>query len=43
MKPNIILTFSSENITPFPKNLFDHRTNRRAHGTLGSNSFSKRG
>lgn len=37
MKPDIILTFSSENIIPFPKGLFDHRTNRRAHGTLSAN------
>jgi len=29
-----VLSFSSK---PDAKGLFDHRTNRRAHGTLGSN------
>lgn len=29
-----VLSFSSK---PDAKSLFDHRTNRRAHGTLGSN------
>lgn len=39
MKPNNILSFSSKNfsIIPEPKDLFDHRTNRRAHGKIGSN------
>lgn len=39
MKPNNILSFSSEKfyIIPESKDLFDHRTNRRAHGTFGSN------
>jgi hypothetical protein len=39
MKPNNILSFSSEKfyIIPEPKDLFDHRTNRRAHGKIGSN------
>jgi hypothetical protein len=41
MKPDIILTFSSKNIIPFPEGLFDYRTNRRTHGIIGSNSFSK--
>lgn len=35
MKPQQeILSFTSESDT---KGLFDHRTNRRAHGTLSSN------
>ena len=29
-----VLSFSTK---PDAKGLFDHRTNRRAHGTLGSN------
>jgi len=29
-----VLSFSTK---PDTKGLFDHRTNRRAHGTLGSN------
>jgi hypothetical protein len=39
MKPDNILSFSSENFSVIPdsKDLFDHRTNRRAHGTFGSN------
>lgn len=39
MKPNNILSFSSKNfsIIPEPKDLFDDRTNIRAHGTFGSN------
>jgi hypothetical protein len=39
MMPLSILTFSSEvtYLNLDPKGLFDHRTNRRAHGTIGSN------
>ena len=37
MNEGIVLTFSSGIITPCPKGLFDHRTNRRAHGSPGSN------
>lgn len=37
MNQEIVLTFSSEIVNPTPKGLFDHRTNRRAHGSPGSN------
>jgi hypothetical protein len=40
MKPiQQTLTFqsNSENEIPVPKGLFDHRTNKRAHGSPGSN------
>jgi hypothetical protein len=39
MKPENIFSFSSEKFSVIaePKDLFDHRTNRRAHGSFGSN------
>jgi len=37
MKPQTTLSFSSVELVPEAKGLFDHRTNRRAHGSPGSN------
>ena len=39
MKPENIISFSSKNfsIIPEPKDLFDHRTNGRAHGKINYN------
>ena len=39
MKPENIISFSSKNFSmiPEPKDLFDHRTNRRAHGKISLN------